>query len=180
MTRFSFDNNKGKIDKDYTNKEYTPDSLVTECISLIPYTEGDIFLDAGSGFNKVWFKNFPEGVHLEYEISEGKDFILADVDVDWIVGNPPYDLMLKFIEKSTDISKKGFGFLINHSRLNQLTPVRLDNWSKKGFWLSKIHICSVKHWFGRFYFVVFTKVKSDDITFNRTTHKLRDVKGGEG
>jgi tRNA modification GTPase len=36
-----------------------------------------------------------------------------------------------FIFKSSEISKKGFGFLMGHSRVNQLTPKRLTDLENK-------------------------------------------------
>lgn len=165
MTRFAFDATRGKKDEDYTTKHDTPEQLVKELLAFIPIAENDTCLDAGSGKNKVWFNNFPSAHKDEVEIEEGKDFLKYDKQVDWVIGNPPYNQLLLFLFKSAEISKKGFAFLINHSRLNQLTPVRLNKLADKGFFLSAIHICSVKSWFGRYYFIVFTGTKSDNITW---------------
>lgn len=55
--------------------------------------------------------------------------------------NPnPTTLFIKFLFHSSEIANKGFGFLIKHSRLNQVTPKRLDDLKAKGFHLSRIQI----------------------------------------
>ena len=59
--------------------------------------------------------------------------------------------------KSAEICNKGFAFLINHSRLNQVTPRRLQKLEEAGFILQQIHIVSISQWFGRYYFLVFAK-----------------------
>jgi len=171
MARHSFDaTRKAGIQKDYTMKEYTPESCVRDLLKLVPIEKGDVCLDPSSGINKVWFNNFPTKNKIEVELDDGTDFLNFNQKVDWVLGNPPFTLFIKFLFHSSEIANKGFGFLINHSRLNQVTPKRLDDLKAKGFHLSKIHIFGVKMWFGRYYFLLFTKKPNDCISFSRINY----------
>lgn len=176
MTRFSYLNSKNKEYKDvmgveYSVKQYTPESCVKTLLKLVPIDKNDICIDPASGENKVWFNNFPTKNKIELEIDEGKDFLSYSDRVDWVLGNPPYNLFIKYLFHSADISNKGFGFLINHTRLNQITPKRLDDLKNKGFYLNRIHIMNIKLWFGRYYFLLFTTYPTDGIGFTRETFK---------
>ena len=124
-------------------------------------------IDAGSGKNKVWFRNIPTKRKDEFELSEDKDFLAFNGKADWIIGNPPFRDYIKFCYKSCEVADKGFAFMVNHARLNQLTTKRLSDFATKGFFLSGIHIFDVKKWFGRYYFVIFTKERNDGITWSR-------------
>lgn len=174
MTRFAFDATRGLKDDDYTNKEYTPESLVKKLVTLVPFERDDFVVDAGSGSNKVFFDNIPTTRKDEVEIDEGRDFLKYETEVDWVIGNFPSNLFLDFVFHSAKISKKGFAFLINNSRLNQLTPRRLEKLANMGFHLSAIHIFSIKKWFGRYYFILFTTTKNPNITYDCSNY------GGEG
>ena len=148
------------------NTHYTDENLVKYCLSLINYKDKELVLDAGSGKNKVWFNNIiaPKD---ECEIDEGKDFLKYDKKVDWVVGNPPYKFCWEFFEKAFDIANKGVGFLISINMFNKFTPKRLEEIKNKGFTMRKIAVVSVKRWYGRYYFVIFTKQENDFMVFSR-------------
>jgi len=171
MARKSFDaNKKAGMDENYSMKFNTPKQLVEDLLKLIPFEKEDFVLDAGSGRNKVWFNCIPTTNKDECELEEGKDFYDYKNQVDWVVGNPPFPEFIGFLFKSAEICRKGFGFLTNHSRINQITPKRLDDLKAKGFHLSRIHIYGVKMWFGRYYFLLFTKKPNDCISFSRINY----------
>ena len=169
MTRRSFEANK-KIklerDKTYTTKESTPEDLVKDLLALVPFEKNDTVLDAGSGKDKVWFRNIPTNLKDECEIDEGKDFYKYNSNVHWVVGNPPFPEFDGFLFHSAEICLKGFAFLTNHTRLNQLTAKRLGELESKGFYLNKIHIIEIRKWFGRYYFLIFAKQKPCCITYS--------------
>ena len=140
----------------YTNEQMVKDLLAITSI------HGSV-LDAGSGKNKVWFNNL-QGEKYECEIEDGCDFYKWDKKVDWIVGNPPFrdkkegqNQIPLWVEKASETAQKGIAFLINHKVINFLTPRRLEKLKEKGFYLQKIHIISDKRWFGRYYYLIFTK-----------------------
>ena len=149
---------------------YTNEQMVKDLIKLIPFKITDTILDAGSGKNKVWYNNLV-GEKYECELDDGCDFIKWEKKVDWIIGNPPYHESWKFTEKSLDIAEKGIAFLVNNQALNShLTPRRLDLMKEKGFTLKSIHVVADKRWFGRYYFLIFTKENNNFLTWERKTY----------
>jgi len=90
------------------------------------------------------------------EITEGKDFFEYNKDVDWIITNPPYSILRKFLQKSMQISNN-IVFLIpwNHicltARLRDIREAGFgikeiiltsypDNFPKMGFAMSIVHL----------------------------------------
>src|SRR3990167_7839967 len=90
---------------------YTNPEMVKYLLSKTPI-KGSV-LDAGSGKNKVWFKNL-KGRKYECEIDDGCDFFKWDKRVDWVVGNPPFHQSWAFTEKAINIADKGIAFLFNN------------------------------------------------------------------
>ena len=151
---------------------YTNPEMVKDLIKLIPYEEGDSFLDAGSGKNKVWFNNLPltRGARFECEIEDGLDFMVWERKVDWIIGNPPFHEGWKFLDKASQIAKKGVAFLGNLNFWNSCLPNRFEILKQRGFYLQKLHIVQDKRWFGRYYFLIFTKIPNNFISWNCKTY----------
>lgn len=145
---------------------YTNEQMVKDLIAITPIT-GSV-LDAGSGKNKVWYNNL-SGEKYECEIEDGNDFLLWDKKVDWVVGNPPFNIGWKFIDKMTEIAQKGIAVLGNINNFNQFTPKRLEAMKEKGFELQHIHIVADKRWFGRYYYLIFEK-KKGFISWERKTY----------
>jgi len=172
MTRIAFDAvRRGGTDlSKYTQKEYTPKGLVIDCLARIPLGENDFVLDCAAGSNMVWFNCIKQKRKDYCELDEGKDFFKYKKKADWVVGNPPFRHFIDFCYKSCEVSVKGFAFLINHARLNQLTPKRLNDFASKGFYLNGIFIVGVKKWFGRYYFVVFGNKPENNIGWNNRVY----------
>lgn len=148
---------------------YTNEEMVKDLIKLIPFEKDDIVLDAGSGKNKVWQNNCPVKC-LECELEDGCNFLELEMNVDWIIGNPPYNLSWAFTEKSIEIASKGIAWLVNNQALNShLTPRRLDLMKEKGFELQHIRVVADKRWFGRYYFLIFEK-KKGILSWERKTY----------
>lgn len=150
---------------------YTNEQMVKDLISTIPFNKNDTVLDAGSGKNKVWFKNIPKDlVKYEDEIEDGRDFLLEDNRFDWIIGNPPFHLSWLFTEKASKLSYKGIAFLLNNTGLNsQMTPRRLQIMKDNEFEITSIKVVSDKRWFGRYYFIIYEK-KKGFISWERKTY----------
>lgn len=158
-------------DPNYYNSDFTtPESLVKDLLKLVSYSNKDFIIDAGSGERKVWFSNIKFTKKEELELKDGKNFLDYNKKVDWVIENPPFTDFIKFIFKLAEICNKGFAFLTNHSRINQLTPRRLEKLKEKGFYITKIHVCSIKKWFGRYYFLVFTKNKSENFSWSNINY----------
>ena len=150
---------------------YTQLEMVKELINLIPLQTNDIVLDAGSGKNKVWYNNIPDYcIKEECEIEDGIDFLTIDKRYDWVIGNPPFHLGWKFLEKASEISNKGIAFLGNLNFFNSCLPNRFEKLKSKGFYLQKIHIVQDKRWFGRYYFLLFDKNINNFISWNTKSY----------
>lgn len=146
---------------------YTSPEMVNVLIKLVPFIEYDIVLDCGSGNNKVWYNNIPETcIKLECELDDGCDFFNYDRDVDWCIGNPPYNMGWKWVQKTMEISRKGFAYLHNLQMWNSLTPRRLGIINDAGFNLHKLHITTDKRWYGRYYWLVWMKNCNSIITWS--------------
>jgi len=146
---------------------YTNEQMVKDLIAITPIS-GSV-LDAGSG-DKVWFNNL-QGEKYECEIERGCDFLKWNKKVDWVIGNPPYHEFTQFLYKALDISDLGVAFLVNAAKLGHLTPKRMNIIKQKGFYLQKIHIVSDARWFGRYYFLIFTKKKNNFMSWKLKTYK---------
>lgn len=162
--------------KEYVKPEnvelhYTKEEMVKDLLKLIKFREKDIVLDAGSGLNKVWYKNINVKNKYECELEEGNDFYNWNLQVDWVIGNPPYSHAKDFLLKASEISNKGIAFLVNNQCFNSfLLPSRLEKVKEKGFYINKIKVVNDKRWFGRYYFVIFTKKKNDFIEYELKTY----------
>jgi len=79
---------------------YTPDSISMKIINwLIPTGK---CLDPCKG-DGAFLKYLPKG--SDYcEIKEGKDFLMYNKKVDWVIGNPPYSIFEDFLKKGFEIA----------------------------------------------------------------------------
>ena len=135
---------------------YTNEQMVRDLLAITPI-EGSV-LDAGSGKNKVWFNNL-KGEKYECEIENGNDFYKWNKKVNWVVGNPPFHESWKFTEKAIEIAQQGVAWLVNNLALNShFTPRRIKLMMDKGFYLNHIRVVADKRWFGRYYYLIFTKI----------------------
>jgi len=152
---------------------YTNEQMVRDLLAITPiFWQKDIVLDAGSG-NGVWYHNFlcPQENRRECEIERGKDFLLWEEKVDWVVGNPPYHCSWDFTNKATQIAKKGVAWLLNNTCFNsQFTPKRLATLKERGFYVQHIRVVSDKRWFGRYYYLIFGREDKKLLSWERKTY----------
>jgi len=153
-----------------TDFYYTNEEMVKDLLSITPIDEQDVVLDAGSGKNKVWFLNIKNIFKSEWEVEDGKDFYKCNFKVDWVVGNPPFHEGWKFLDKASQISNKGIAFLGNLNFWNSCLPSRFEILKERGFYLNKLHIVQDKRWFGRYYYLIFTKKPNKFLTWNTKTY----------
>jgi hypothetical protein len=150
---------------------YTNEKMVVDLLSITPITQNQSVLDAGSGKNKVWFNNIANSNKFECELEDGNDFMDWQQKVDWIVGNPPFHISWKFTEKAMEIAEFGIAWLVNNQALNShFTPRRIEIMQSKGFYLQKIQVVADKRWFGRYYYLIFSKSKNELLTCQRQTY----------
>jgi len=141
-------------------KHYTPLEIVKYCLSFLDLREMRV-LDVGSGENMVWYNNLICREKDWVEIDKGKDFFDYNDKVDWCIGNPPFRVLWDIIKKSTELSDKGFAYLVAIDGINRLTPKRLQFLKDKGFYLNKIVVMNISLWWGRYFFIIFKKEKND-------------------
>lgn len=97
-----------------------------------------------------FYNNFP-GTKLWCEITEGRDFFDFKDKVDWIITNPPYSKMRKFLEHSMDVSDNVcFLITINHI----WTKARLRAMRERSFGIKEILMVQEPDNFPRFGFQV--------------------------
>lgn len=152
---------------------YTNPEMVKDLIRITPINETDTILDAGSGKNKIWYNSIQNTVVEKYEceIEDGCDFYKWNKNIDWIIGNPPFHEGWKFLDKASQIADKGIAFLGNLNFWNSCLPNRFEILKERGFYLNKIHIVQDKRWFGRYYYLIFTKNRNNFVSWNTNTYK---------
>lgn len=158
------------MNKDITF-HYTNEKMAIDLIEFLNLPYETSIIDAGSGKNKIWYNNLNVKEKYEYEIEDGNDFLKCDKKVNFVIGNPPYHLSWKFTEKALELADSGIAWLINNQALNSHnTPKRIEYMQNKGFYLSKMRIVSDKRWFGRYYFVIYTKNKNDILSYEKKSY----------
>lgn len=144
---------------------YTNEQMVKDLIAITPLS-GSV-LDAGSGRNKVWYKNIPADLEkYECELEDGVDFLQWNKKVNWVIGNPPFHEGWNFLEHASQVTTDGIAFLGNLNFWNSCLPSRFEKLKERGFYLNKIHIVQDKRWFGRYYYLIFTKKENNFISWN--------------
>ena len=148
--------NKFKINDEF----YTPPALIIKLLEITPLTAGDTLLDSAYGTGN-FYNNFPQKTSNSYS----EDFFNVNNKFDWIITNPPYSVLDKWIEHTCKLSIKGFGLLIS---LNNITPKRLEIIENAGFGLTYIEIFKVHKWFGESAYIILEKNKKSIFNYNRT------------
>lgn len=146
------------------DKISTPIELAKKCVPFVPFEKGDLVLDPARG-SGVFYNNFPDYVDKDWcEIDEGREFMLYNHQVDWVVTNPPYSELNDWLVKACQISRKGFAYLVH---LHSITPKRLELIDGYGFGLTFIHLVKVFQWFGMSAFALFVRDKAGLISYDR-------------
>ena len=152
----------------------TPELLCKELINFIPYEEGDILFEPFKGEGN-FYKHFPKTTtNVWTELEEGKCYTSYTGKIDWVITNPPFQLetdgkrcnsFIKLLTYFSDRTDKGICFLANYNCWSSMTPKRMNELHKKGWYLQKAIVCNVKKWSGRYYFMIFTKKPNDIFPF---------------
>ena len=145
----------------------TPPALAKELVKFVPLQPNDTVCEPFRG-EGAFYNHFPAFVQKDWaEIQQGKDYKDISGQYDWMITNPPFRLQeeggqktnafWKLLDWASKKCRKGLGFLGNRECFCALTPKRLTLLEARGFYLTKLVICNVKKWHGRYYFVVFEK-----------------------
>jgi hypothetical protein len=93
---------------------YTPEEVAKDIVTRL--NPSGLCLDPCSG-DGAFFKHLPNG--SEYcEIREGIDFFQYKKQVNWVIGNPPYSIFEKFLQKSFEIAEN-VSFLVPTNKVFQ-------------------------------------------------------------
>ena len=149
---------------------YTPEDLAVKSIKKINIVKKDTILDPASG-QGVFYRNFPAGNKKhKCEIEKGTNFFEFNKKVDWIITNPPYSILNKYLEHSLKLSMKGIGFLVGSY---SVTPLRLELIKKAGFRVAELYYFKVSNWYGIQCFMVLRKGLSGNakISYSRKVYQ---------
>jgi hypothetical protein len=158
----------------------TPNDCAKDLIATLTLQNGDRVLEPFKGEGS-FYNNFPNNVVKEWaEIRQGRDYKDVSGEHDWIITNPPYRLETEegnrvnsfwfLLDYYTTRAKKGIAFLANDRCFSTLTPRRMEIIKNRGWSISKITVCSVKKWRGRYFFVVFEKNAVSAMNFLKTNY----------
>jgi len=152
----------------------TPKNLAVDLIKNLPIEETDIVLEPFKG-EGAFYDAFPKCNKKYCEITEGLDYKDYKGDIDWVVSNPPFRLENKkgkrvnsffpLLEYYSHKVNKGIAFLGNDYCFSTLTPLRMKKLNDVGLYLQGYTICNIKKWRGRYFFMVFTKKKNNNIKY---------------
>jgi len=143
---------KNKVSKN--DIYYTPFPVAKKMIEMCNITPEMKVLDPCFG-GGVFYDNFPECKKEWCEIEKGKDFFDETEKYDLIIGNPPYSLWDRWLDKTMELTDK---FCYIFGMLN-LTTSRLNRIKRNGFGITHFYIVDIEWWFGRFFCIVFEKNK---------------------
>jgi len=151
----------------YANDEFlTPPDLAEKLVGLVPLGYGNCVIDPcpGSG---AFYNAFPKFVFKSKII---EDFFSFNHDVEWLISNPPYSKLERWLEHSFDVAEVGVAYLLG---LHNITPRRLEMANDYGFGLISVHLCKVFHWFGISAFCIWQKGKEDIIQYDRVVWRSK-------
>ena len=152
-------------------RDQTPPELCLRLIEYVPIEFGDTvwepFRGEGAFYNAIRRKT---QLTTWSEIEDGKDYKDIEGNFDWIITNPPFKLDGKssfgrlFMELAHRCNK-GFAFLGNDYCFTALTTSRMKKLNDIGLYLTKIILCNVKKWRGRYYFIIFTRSETSAMEY---------------
>jgi hypothetical protein len=131
----------------------TPEYLAKEIINH--FNPSGIILDPSRG-EGAFYDNFPGNNNDWCELGEGKDFLIYNKKVDWIITNPPWSKMQQFLEHGMKVSDNiVYLTTINHyttkKRIRDMrkynfsiaeiycVPTPTKPWPQLGFQLAAVH-----------------------------------------
>ena len=143
----------------------TPPDLARDLVALLPLVSTDVLYEPFKG-EGAFYDAFPAENPKDWaEITQGREFrAYTPPTYDWVISNPPFrvddfgkkgNAIFPLIDYFTDRAKKGVAFLVSDLGLTTLTRIRRQHLRAKGWDITKIVMCEVKKWRGRYYFIVF-------------------------
>lgn len=144
----------------------TPEACAKDLIPFCPVEPFDKVIEPFRG-EGAFYNHFPEFVEKDWaEIQQGKDYTSIPEDYDWVITNPPFRLENNtgrvnsfwfLLDYYTTRARKGIAFLANDACFGTLTPKRLKILEERGWSITKVVVCSIKKWRGRYFFIILQK-----------------------
>jgi hypothetical protein len=145
----------------------TPEELAKALIAKLPIQPTDWLYEPFKG-EGAFFNNFPQANPKDWsEIKFGRDYKDYQLPYDWVITNPPFRLenpdgkrknaFWQLLDYYSQKAEKGIAFLGNDVCLSTLTPKRMALLRQRGWNITKVVVCGIKKWRGRYFFVVFEK-----------------------
>jgi hypothetical protein len=167
------------MDRDTYLFHQTPVELCKDLINFIPIEPNDKIYEPFKGEGS-FYNSFPTVNPKDWsEIEQGRDFKDYTGDYDWVITNPPFRLdhdqgrmnsfyyLLDYYSKK---AKKGIAFLGNDKCFSSMTTRRLNILKDRGWYITKIIVCAIKKWRGRYFFIIFQKKPSDFYNYLLTNY----------
>ena len=143
----------------------TPRECAKDLIPFVPLVEGDIVAEPFKG-EGAFYDHFPDFVIKKWaEKEQGIDYTTLE-DYDWVITNPPFRLDINgkqvnsfwtLIDYYTTRARKGIAFLGNDYCFSALTPKRQAVLRERGWIMTKVVVCNIKKWRGRYFFFILQK-----------------------
>lgn len=150
-------------------RDQTPPELALKLIEYMDIDREDTCYEPFKGEGAFYNALRKKSQRIDYcEIEEGLDYKDNCAVYTHIATNPPFGKTGQFWEilnRLTDQCEKSLGILGNQYCFTSLTPKRLKLIENKGFYLTKIVICNVKKWYGKYYYMIFTRTKNQGINY---------------
>lgn len=143
----------------------TPEDCAKDLIAFCPLQSGDKVIEPFKG-EGAFYNNFPTNIIKDWaELEQNKDYTELN-DYDWVITNPPFRLdtgskrvnsFWFLLDYYSARAKKGIAFLGNDRCFSTLTPNRMKLIEERGWKITKIVVCSIKKWRGRYFFIILQK-----------------------
>ena len=150
---------------------YTPIEITKELIKDIDFIDNETVLETCRG-GGAFYDILPDNVEKDWcEIDMGRDFFQHTTTTDISIANPPYKIegmkkpIVKWMDHQFSITKKECWLLLNGKCWSSMTPNRLNKWKSLGWNLCYMRVLSIKKWYGRYYWICFSKTKPSIIQF---------------
>ena len=153
---------------------YTPKEITKELIKDIDFVDNETVLETCRG-GGAFYDILPDNIIKDWcEIDMGRDFFLHTTPTDISIANPPYQIeidgerknaIIKWMNHQFSITNKECWYLLNGKCWSSMTPIRLNKWKLSGWNICYMRILNIKKWYGRYYWVCFSKSKPSIINF---------------
>ena len=164
-----------QCEKDKNTIYYTPSSLAEALVRRIDFDTAKVALDPCSGTG-AFYRAFPKWIAKEEcEISQDKgNFFDWNVPVCWIISNPPFSDLTKWIEHTCKYATIGFAYLIPTYALSFQRLKLIESW---GFYCKEMTIIdNPKEWGGIGFpmaFYIFEKNGERNVRLNQEKEPIQ-------